>query len=138
MSNARFVIYHNPRCRKSRETLKLIEESGNDFEIVEYLKTPPTEDELRDIVTKLGLPVEYLVRKGESLFTEEFKGKDLLDEDWYKILAENPEIKQGLEAAKAEDPQLDESAYRQLDFIYERSAHREAEYLRYPIFRLME
>ena len=84
------TIYHNPRCRKSRETLKLVEESGKDFEIVEYLKTPPTEDELRDLVVKLGLPVEYLIRKGETLFKEEFKGKDILEDDWYKILADNP------------------------------------------------
>ncbi|MEM6830070.1 MAG: hypothetical protein AAF551_06110, partial [Bacteroidota bacterium] len=55
-----------------------------------------------------------------------------------KILEENPEIKRALEAAKAEDPKLAESADRQLDFIYQRSAHREPEYMRYPIFRVME
>lgn len=52
------------------------------------------------------------------------------------ILEEDPEIKRELEAAKAEDPSLAESAYRQLDFIYQRSAHREPEYLRYPVFRV--
>jgi len=55
-----------------------------------------------------------------------------------KILEEHPEIKSALEAAKSNDPTLAESAYRQLDFIYQRSAHREPEYLRYPIFRVME
>ncbi len=55
-----------------------------------------------------------------------------------KILQDNPEIKSELEAAKAADAALAESAYRQLDFIYQRSAHREPEYLRYPIFRVME
>ena len=55
-----------------------------------------------------------------------------------KILEENPEIKDGLEAAKAEDSDLAESANRQLDFIYQRSVHREPEFLRYPIFRLIE
>lgn len=55
-----------------------------------------------------------------------------------KILEENPGIKQELENAKLKNPQLAESAYRQLDFIYQRSAHREPEYLRYPVFRIMK
>lgn len=55
-----------------------------------------------------------------------------------KILEANPEIKKELEVAKSQDPKLAESAYRQLDFIYQRSAHREPEYLRYPIFRVMD
>ena len=53
-----------------------------------------------------------------------------------KILEDNPKIKEELEAAKAEDSSLSENAYRQLDFIYQRSEHREPEYLRYPIFRI--
>lgn len=53
-----------------------------------------------------------------------------------KLLEQNPEIKRELEAAKASDSSLAQSAYRQLDFIYQRSAHREPEYLRYPIFRV--
>ncbi len=55
-----------------------------------------------------------------------------------KILDENPEIRSALDAAKAEDLRLAESANRQLDFIYQRSVHREPEYMRYPIFRVME
>ncbi len=55
-----------------------------------------------------------------------------------KILEENPDIKRALDTAKAEDPRLAESANRQLDFIYQRSTHREPEYMRYPIFRIME
>ncbi len=55
-----------------------------------------------------------------------------------KILEENPEIRQALDEAKASDPNLATSAYRQLDFIYQRSSHWEPEYLRYPIFRLMD
>ena len=55
-----------------------------------------------------------------------------------KILSENPELKRELEAAKAEDEDLAESANRQLDFIYQRSKHREPEYLRYPVFRIVK
>lgn len=55
-----------------------------------------------------------------------------------KILKDNPEIKQALDAAKRENPKLAESANAQLEFIYKRSDHWEPEYLRYPIFRVME
>lgn len=55
-----------------------------------------------------------------------------------KILEENPEIKRELEAAKKVNPDLAKSANRQLEFIYRRSAHWEPEYLRYPVFRIME
>ena len=61
-------IYHNPRCSKSRQTLKIIEDSGQEFEIVEYLKTPPTEEELQEILQDLNLPIEYLIRKSEEVY----------------------------------------------------------------------
>ena len=70
------TIYHNPRCAKSRETLKLIKDAGKDVEVREYLKTPPTADELRDVLLKLNLPVEYLIRKNEDLYKTNFKGKE--------------------------------------------------------------
>ena len=55
-----------------------------------------------------------------------------------ELLEENPEIKSELEAAKQNDPDLAKSAYMQLEFIYQRSKHREPEYLRYPVFRVMD
>ena len=85
-------IYHNPRCRKSRETLALIADAGVLPEVVEYLKTPPTVDELREIVGKLGISPEALVRKGEAIYKENFKGKSLSDEEWLIALAENPKL----------------------------------------------
>ena len=84
------AIYHNPRCRKSRETLKLIEESGQEYRTIEYLKVPLTEEELRLLVEKLGLPVEYLVRKGESLFVDNYKGRKIESDEWFKILTTHP------------------------------------------------
>ena len=85
-------IYHNPRCSKSRQTLKIIEDSGQEVEIVEYLKTPPTEEELQEVLQDLNLPIEYLIRKGEEVYKTEFKGKDLSDEEWIKALVENPKM----------------------------------------------
>ncbi len=84
------TFYYNPRCSKSRQTLKIAENSGEEINLINYLVTPPTEDELKDIVEKLGLPVEYIVRKNESIFKEKYKGKDISESEWYKILVENP------------------------------------------------
>jgi len=84
------TIYHNPRCRKSRETLNLIKEAGHQVEIIEYLKDPPSEENLREIVTKLGISVSGLLRKNEAIFKEQFKGHDIKEDDWYKILSEHP------------------------------------------------
>lgn len=60
------TIFHNPRCSKSRSTLQLIKEQGIEPEIIEYLKTPPTADELADILQKLGMEPQALMRKNEA------------------------------------------------------------------------
>ena len=64
------TIYHNPRCSKSRQTLALLEEKGVDVEIIEYLKTPPSQKTLQDILTKLSIEPLDLMRKKESVFSE--------------------------------------------------------------------
>ena len=60
--------------------------------MVKYLDTPPTEDELRDILDKLNLPIEYLIRTGEEIYKTAFKGKDLTDDEWIKALVKNPSM----------------------------------------------
>jgi arsenate reductase len=64
------VIYHNPRCSKSRQTLELIREKGIDPEIVEYLKTPPSVDTLSDILKSLDMEPRDLMRRKESEYKE--------------------------------------------------------------------
>ncbi|MGZ5012182.1 MAG: arsenate reductase (glutaredoxin) [Methylobacter sp.] len=59
-------IYHNPRCGKSRQTLQLLQERGIEPEIIEYLKTPPSAQELDDILQKLDMEPRELMRKKES------------------------------------------------------------------------
>lgn len=86
------TIYHNPRCRKSRETLALIEESGIDVKIIEYLKDVPSSEELKDLVNKLGISAEKLLRKNEAIFKEQFKGKDLSEDEWIKAMIEHPKL----------------------------------------------
>ncbi len=83
-------IYHNPRCSKSRETLDLIRNAGQDVEVIEYLKTPPTAAELKEILDKLGIKPDQLLRKGEKLYKEGYKDKTLTDDEWIQVMAENP------------------------------------------------
>ena len=86
------IIYHNPRCKKSRETLELIREQGIEPEIVEYLKEPPTPEELRSILDKLGMKAEGILRKNERTFKEQFKGQELSEAEWLKALNEHPKM----------------------------------------------
>jgi arsenate reductase (glutaredoxin) len=85
-------IYHNPRCQKSRQTLQLIQDSGAEFIIVEYLNDIPTEDELKSILQKLGIPAVALIRKSEQLYKDDFKGKQFSEVEWIRIMIENPKL----------------------------------------------
>jgi len=87
-----YKIYHNPRCSKSRETLQILKENGIEAEIVEYLKDTPTEAELKEILTQLNLNAVDILRKGESVFKENFKGKELSNDEWIKAMVEYPKL----------------------------------------------
>jgi len=86
------VIYHNPRCSKSRQTLALIEEKGVQPEIIEYLKTPPSATELDSILTKLGKEPETLMRKGEDEYKEHIKGKSLNRQETIALMVQYPKM----------------------------------------------
>ena len=60
-------IYHNPRCSKSRQTLALLDASGQDYEIILYLETPPSKAEIETLVKQIGLPVREIMRKAGIL-----------------------------------------------------------------------
>jgi len=85
-------IYHNPRCSKSRQTLSLLQEKGHEPNVVEYLKDIPTLEELKKIVGMLGLKAEQLVRKGEAVYKEQFKGKQLTEEQWLEAMVKHPKL----------------------------------------------
>lgn len=85
-------IYHNPRCTKSRETLKIINDSGANVEIIEYLKTSPTEKELTSLIDKLGISASTLIRKNENIFKEKYKGKTLKDSEWITAMVKYPKL----------------------------------------------
>lgn len=84
------TIYHNPRCGKSRSTLALLRENGVEPTVVEYLKTPLSQDELRVIVRLLEMPAADLVRKSEAVYKEELAGRTLTDEEWLEAMARHP------------------------------------------------
>ena len=75
------TIYHNPRCSKSRATLALLEERGIEPRIVRYLETPPTADELREVLAALRIEPRALLRKGEAEYRELDLGRDSLGDD---------------------------------------------------------
>ena len=64
------TIYHNPRCSKSRQTLELLHEHNVETDVIEYLKTPPTKQELERLLALLGLEPRQLMRTKESEYAE--------------------------------------------------------------------
>ncbi len=74
------LIYHNPRCSKSRKTLDIIQESGAEARIVRYLDDPPDGATVLSLANRLGLPVSALLRRGEAAFKEANDLPDLADE----------------------------------------------------------
>jgi len=85
-------IYHNPRCSKSRQTLALLQENGVEPEVVLYLDKVPTIDELKGLLTKLEISPMQLVRKGEAVWKEKFKGKELSDDEIIAAMIANPKL----------------------------------------------
>ncbi|WP_242093372.1 arsenate reductase (glutaredoxin) [Aestuariivivens sediminicola] len=86
------TIYHNPRCRKSREGLQILEDSNEPFQIVKYLDDPLSFEALEKIIDTLGiLPLE-LVRKNEAIWKANFKGKALSDDQIIEAMVAFPKL----------------------------------------------
>jgi len=77
-----FIVYHNPRCKKSREGLEIVKKSGKQYKIVEYLKTTLNYDDLKKIQTKLHIEAKCMVRTQEEVFKKQLKNKNFNDEEW--------------------------------------------------------
>lgn len=87
-----YKIYHNPRCKKSRAGLQYLQEKGIEPEIIEYLKNPIDEAELNDILMRMHKKPTDIIRTQEAVYKSDFKGKNFSDEEWVKILIENPKL----------------------------------------------
>lgn len=85
-------IYHNPRCKKSREGLAILEESGKEFEIIKYLDEVPSVEEIEAILKKLNISPEKLIRTQEKVWKEHFKGKSLTDSELIEAMHKHPKL----------------------------------------------
>ena len=109
--NPRVVIYHNARCSKSRSVCEIVAGRNVDAQIVEYLKTPPSKEELRGLLKKLGVKPSEIVRRGEEAFKEHYAGKALDEEQWldalvaHPILIERPIVVRGDRAVLGRPPE---------------------------------
>ncbi|MGK0441384.1 MAG: arsenate reductase [Pseudohongiellaceae bacterium] len=87
------TIYHNPRCSKSRQTLQLIEDKGVSPEIVLYLETSPSVDEITSLISKLGINARDLLRKGEDAYKEKkLSDLSLSDDMLIAAMADVPKL----------------------------------------------
>jgi arsenate reductase len=89
---ANVTIWHNPRCGKSRDGLKLLEEKGIDAEVVRYLDTPPTKEELAALLKMLGITARELMRTKEAIY-KELDLKEVTDEEQLiEAMVNNPKL----------------------------------------------
>lgn len=86
------TIYHNPRCTKSREGLCELEDLKQDFIIRKYLDEPFSKQELEEVIQKLGIKPIELVRTKETIWKENYKGKELTDDEIIEAMLNNPKL----------------------------------------------
>ncbi len=105
-------IYHNPRCGKSRQTLQLLQERELTIEVIEYLKTPLSIDEIEHILQKLAMNPRDLMRKKEATYKEQHLDNPDLDRRalinaliTYPILIERPIVLANNQAAIGRPPE---------------------------------
>lgn len=87
------MLYHNPRCSKSRQTLKLLQQHGIEPEIIEYLKTPPNAKRIQELLTLLNLEPRQLMRKNEGAYSElSLDDMSLSHDQLIQAIVENPKL----------------------------------------------
>ena len=105
------IIYHNPRCSKSRQSLALLRENGVEPEVIEYLKTQLDEVALREVIAKLGLKAHDVVRTKEEPYQQLALSLDSSEEELiaaivkYPILMERPIVVKGDSAVIGRPPE---------------------------------
>ena len=87
-----YILYHNPRCSKSRTTLALLLEHGIEPEVVLYLETAPDATEVSALLQKLGITAAQLVRRGEAAFKAEGLGANSSEADLIAAMAAHPKL----------------------------------------------
>jgi arsenate reductase len=90
MAKEKITLWHKNTCSTSRCALDLLKKEKIEPEIFHYLETPPSEEELKALLKKLGIPAEQLIRKKESIYKEKFEGKKMTEEKWIKAMVKYP------------------------------------------------
>ena len=85
-------IYHNPKCSKSRQTLALVEQNTSEFEVIKYLEDSLKFDDIELLLVKLNAKPIDIVRTKEYIWKENFKGKEMNDDEIINVLVENPRL----------------------------------------------
>lgn len=87
------TLYHNPRCSKSREALALLEQHGEPFQVIEYLKTPLAEETLSDLLNKLGVTARDIMRQKEDEFQQlDLANPNLSEQQLLSALSKHPRL----------------------------------------------
>ena len=85
-------VLHNGNCSKSNAVLEYLDENGVPFEIINIVEDPLSELEIKTVLKKLNQSVFHIIRKTDKLYLENFADKNLSEEEWIKVLAENPSL----------------------------------------------
>ncbi len=85
-------VLHNGNCSKSNAVLEYLDENGVPFEIINIVEEPLSVQEIKAVLKKLNQSVFHIIRKNEKLYLEKYAGKNLSEEEWIKILSENPSL----------------------------------------------
>ena len=91
-STTMIKVLHNNTCSKSRAILEHLDENNVPFEIIDFMETPLTELELKTLLKKLNTDVQGLIRKNDRIYQERYMGKNFSEDEWIKILVENPAL----------------------------------------------
>ncbi|MGX5201644.1 arsenate reductase (glutaredoxin) [Aliikangiella sp. IMCC44632] len=90
---AKLTIYHNPRCSKSRQTLELMVNNNAEVEVIEYLKNPPSEQQLGQILAALKLTPQEIMRKKEAEYKAAgLDNLELSEAQQIKLMVANPKV----------------------------------------------
>ena len=85
-------VLHNNSCSKSKAILEYLDENNVQFEIIDIVNAPLSETEIRTLLKKLGAEPLDIIRKNEALFQQNFSDKNFSEEEWIKVLSENPSL----------------------------------------------
>ena len=86
------IIWHNPKCSKSRDSFKLLEEKGINAEVVKYLENPPTKEEIKKVLGMLGISARELMRTKEDLYKELHLKEEQDEEKLVEAMAAHPKL----------------------------------------------